>query len=359
MQYVIVEHEDIGSPVEEGLYELIDGSYVLSEDEEVYEDKTYYMVLPDDDPEVTDYAYADAEVEVGEDASGLYEYDSVSDTYILTSDITVQAGKEYFVLVDQRPVNIPDDEGSRYYIVEEEVENPFEAGLYEIVDDVYTLTEDTVYDAEKKYYRQIVLEGSKYAEVDTETGDAVEGLYEYDSSSGSYILTEDITAQMGKHYFELVSDFDIAGEDEYDPLYSLEDVVPEGVKEEPIVALPEDFLFAWLEVVENPQLEGLYEVVNGAYVLTSDTEVVEGKTYFEYKPYSDYYAADMSEEDDPSYSLIRYYELLNGAYVLTQDTAVLPGKTYYRSHKDDEHPFVPDPMIGEELATYDDVPYEE
>lgn len=311
MQYIVVDHKDIESPVEEGLYELVNSVYVLSTDTGVYADKTYYMAIPDYEEE--DYGYADADVEVGSDATGLYEYDDSDDVYFATTDTVVQPDKSYFIVVDQRPFDIPDTESSQYYTVEDEVENPSEEGLYEIIDGVYELTEDTSYIPEKEYYRKIAPQ-----------------------------VVEEET------------------EDDYDPLYSVEDVVPVGVKEETVaVDLPENFLFAWTETIENPQQEGLYEIVNGSYILTADTEVVEDKLYFEYYPYSDYYPADMTNVDNPSYSLVNYYEVLNGAYVLTEDTTVLSGKTYYRSHREDEYPFVPDPTIGQDSADYEDVPYEE
>lgn len=296
MNYIVVDHADIRSPVEEGLYEYVNGSYVLSADEGIDADKTYYMLDDDvdDEPE-----YIEADVEVGDDVSGLYEYDGESE-YFPTSDVVAQAGKTYYELYDTTGQYVPDVEGNFYYPIEAEVDNPVLENLYEFVDGEYVLTQDILYDDSKTYYRRL----------DPAMTDTVEDLDE-------------------------------------DPVYSLDDVVPTGVAEDTAeIPSSEDFIFAYTEFVTDPSAEGFYEIVNDAYVLTQDTEVIEGKDYYEFYHYSDYYEADMTHVSNPSLSLDNYYEIVGGSYVLTSDTAVVSGKTYYRSHTEDLYPFRADPITS-------------
>lgn len=76
-------------------------------------------------------------------------------------------------------------------------------------------------------------------------------------------------------------------------------------------------LFQELEnPIGNPSELKYYELINDEYILSTDTEVVEGKTYYVKST-----TINPSEEN--------YYVLINDEYVLTTDTEIMPGVTYY------------------------------
>lgn len=69
-----------GSPVEQGLYELVEDTYILSEDTEVDETKTYYQ-------------YVETYTDVPKDLSW-YEKSDIN--YVLSEDETVDLTKVYY-----------------------------------------------------------------------------------------------------------------------------------------------------------------------------------------------------------------------------------------------------------------------
>lgn len=310
--YVEIDHDDISNPYEEGLYEKVGSNYVLTTDTVVAPAKTYYLY---DDYDEADEGedYIPVEVDVGDPVVGYYEY--VGEDYVLTTDTVAVSGKEYYEYFDGNSYENPSDYDSRYYIFNEVVTNPSAAGLYEIDSDgIYVLTQDTEYDDEKNYY--------------------------YPVGSLDRVLVE---------------------AEESAPVFDPANVVPTGVPDVPVAYSDpgaSNFLYARTRFVENPQAEGLYEVVDGYYVLTQDTSLTRGKAYYKYKVYSDYYVADMTGVTNPAKSLTRYYEVSQGSYVPTQDTAVAVGKTYYRSRADDRTPYLNDPSQGQTPATYEDIPTE-
>lgn len=311
MAYYVVDFEDIENPVEEGLYEYEGGAYVLSEDEEPDPETTYYMYDDydgdDDEPE-----YIELDLAVGAPVIGLYEYDDGE--YFLTDDTVAVSGKTYYEYFDGNSYESP-SEADGYYAVTDGVYDPAGQGLYErATDGSYFQTADSDPDPDKTYYLP----------------------------TGSLIKSE--------------IDEDV-GDPMYDPAYTVID----GVRETELAYADvnaENFVYAHTAFTEDPSAEGLYEIVDGLYVLTSDTSLVKGKTYYELLFYTGYYPANMSGITNPATSLTNYYELSNGQYVLTSDTAVAVGKTYYRSVKDDNEPHLLDPSKGKTPATWDDIPVE-
>lgn len=295
MAYYPVDPIDIESPVAEDLYELDDGDYVPSED--VYPDpeKTYYM---EDDEEEADYEEVD--VEAGEELDE-ETYELIGEQYVLTADTVAQAGKTYYTYTGVA-YQEPFDVDSLYYVFSEYVANPSLEGLYEkSLTGEYFLTSDTEYDEDKVYYKE--LEPAEKPLID-----------ETPSS----------------------------------PYFPPSDLVTEGIVEpaQATVISSLSMVYARTRHITDPNAAGLYEIVEGAYVLTADTELVKGKTYYEHYVYNDYYEADMTGIENPSFSLHKYYELVNNEYVPTSDTTVSALKAYYRSHSDDDNFYVPDPVIS-------------
>ncbi len=167
------------------------------------------------------------------------------------------------------------------------------------------------------------------AELDPGADPSALGLYELDSSTGDYVLTADTTVVASKSYFKRVATYKlsqdravVAGKDYFTAdtvmkwdilggLFDIYDKYLEFGKEFP--ADPDDervFLYmgdttyefnevtpsgtenpsdkGWYEFTEvtpagteDPSAEGWYEVVDGKFVLTEDTAVDAGKTYYE------------------------------------------------------------------------------
>lgn len=300
MAYYEVDFYDILSPVEEGLYEYDEEEdlYFPSEDEYPDPDKIYYGYEEEEEEEFDEYE--EVELDPGEELwDDVYEF--VNGEYVQTEDTVAIEGKTYYIStveVYDPPANVDD----LYYIFEDYVDSPFEEGLYERDSDgQYFLTEDEVYDEEKSYYKPI--------------GNPEK---------------EEIAEEDPEPYY---SPTDIASGGNYEP-------------EEATIASGMNMVYARTRYVTDPSAEGFYEIVDGAYVLTDDTELVTGKTYYQHYVYNDYYEADMSGVTNPSFSIRKYYEVVAGKYVLTQDTEVVSGKTYYRSHSDDDNFYVPDPVIA-------------
>lgn len=297
MAYYVVDIIDIESPVNEGLYELDGGVYVLSEDLYPDEDKTYYDYDEDEEPEEED-EYEEIDVDPGDPLEGdIYELSEGE--YVLTEDEIAVSGKSYYVYTVHQ-YEPPVDTDKLYYVFPDFVADPSAEGLYERTEDGrYFLTSDTLYDEDKVYYM--------------ETGDLVK---------------------------EAVVD------EEQTPYYPPSDIISDGVRdpEEATIASGMNMVYAWTANVSDPSAKGFYEISNGAYVLTQDAELVKGKTYYEHYVYNDYYEADMTGIVNPSFSIYKYYELVNGEYAPTSDTTVNLNKTYYRSHEDDENFYVPDPV---------------
>lgn len=322
-QYYEVSHNDILSPVDEGLYEYRSNSYEPSTDTSVNTSKTYYEYDDydsEDDPE-EEPVYEAYDIEADDSPVDLELYELVDGNYVLTEDEEPSGGKTYYEVFYPYYTDEFLDETEQYYPFDEEEDeltNPVAQGLYEYVDGMYILSEDTVPDEEKVYY---VDSDSEYEYVDD-------------------LEIEDDTAEMSLD--------DIIDENDFPTFEETDSYTTEG-----------NFVYAFTEYITDPSAEGFYEIQNGAYVLTTDTEVIRRKIYYKQYIYSDYYVADMTGVEDPSASLIYYYELVNGSYALTEDTEVDAQKTYYRSRQDDKYPFVPDPTVNFDPMEDDEVPYGE
>lgn len=310
--YVEIDHRYISNPASEELYEKIGNNYALTSDTVVVSSKKYYL-YDDYDEEDDEGDYIPVDVEVGDPVSGYYEFDG--EDYVLTDDAVAIAEKEYFEYFDGNSYVEPFDYDDLYYVADEELENPAESGLYEKNENgLYVLSEDTERVFEKVYY--LPVEAAEKTVVEVETSN---------------------------------------------PVYNPADIVPTGVRDVEVAyseANAVNFLYAYTQFVKDPSAEGFYEILDGSYVLTQDTELVYGKAYYQLAIYSDFYEANMSGVSNPALSLTRYYEVSGGQYVLTDDTQVVSGKTYYRSRTDDKTPYLHDPSVGQTPATYDDIPFE-
>lgn len=117
------DHYDEVTPVEgdnpklDGWYELVDENYILTEDEEVDPEKTYYEFVRGDDPV----------------AEGWYE--QLFGGFMLTLDTSVVSGKTYYIFIKG--------------------DNPKANGWYEIINSMYVLSEDITAVDGKTYYRLV------------------------------------------------------------------------------------------------------------------------------------------------------------------------------------------------------------
>lgn len=340
MVYLPLSYEEIFSPVEEELYELVDGVYVLSEDEEVDPNTVYYMPYDDAEDEAASYVDVDVEEEeiTNPREAKLYEH---SEDYELTDDITVNPDTIYYRFDEDTdpPYTAVDTE-------EEEIENPRESDLFEFVE-TYTLTEDTTVILDKAYYRYAADELNyeennlelEYYPVDTDeegiTNPSEAGLFVFED--GLYEETEDTTVVDGVIYYSPMSDLD-DGEEPDNVVEEDPDDVNMTPTETPVndyepadlptVASTDEYVPVTMPYGGNPYAMGLYIVTNNTYILTSDTEPVVGRTYYRYFNMSDYLAYEPKEGESPYVMQLR--ELINGEYVFSNDPEPVSGKTYYR-----------------------------
>lgn len=120
-----------------------------------------------------------------------------------------------------------------------------------------------------------------------------------------YVLTEDLVPEEGKQYY---SRSDIAEHD----YTEIGDIPPDRYQEID-------------DPVGNPAEQGWYEYSNDEYVLTQDTEVIEGKTYY----------TKFSENPKEN----GWYELEDEIYILTSDTSMVSEKDYYIQSGDPEYSY--------------------
>lgn len=307
MDYIALDWSEVDFPSAEELYELVDGEYVLSTDEDSVEGKTYYYVDDLEDVEV-EAEYFEYEVDSDESPSDLELYEFDGEDYVLTEDVVAVAGKTYYEMLDSDESDIAADE-------------------LDMDDAFYTLSEDEV------------------------TSPVAQGLYEF--SDGEYFISEDVEPVPGTVYyasldpeeFEDISESDENAEDTYIPDSSSE-TAERDENVEVVDVRAENFMYAYLGYVENPSAEGLYELNDGLYRLSSDESIIPGKLYYEYYAYSDMYEASVSEITDFTASPWKYYEKIDGEYERTVDIEPVEGKTYYRSHTDDLNPYISDPSLN-------------
>lgn len=284
-----------GSPQEQSWYELINGTYVLSEDEVIVNNKTYY-----ESTEVEPYIIYEY---INNDTGTIsYYYDEnqfILNDYILTEDTSLNEDKEYF---RQNAILIKDPSG-----------NPKANNWYELVNGSYVYTNDKVV---------------------------------------QYNETQDITYQPGKTYYYQVSDFYkkleedhfLTGVTYYEAknYYELEFILinnPTGNPHsqnwyEPQVShWVEHDIYYEAEVDENDDFTGTYyEVASQQYMLTNDIEINISKNYY-------IRSGEGTETSPYTYTLVSspvaanlklYYEQLN-IYQLTTDSTPIVGKTYYKT----------------------------
>ncbi len=288
--YTLVDEEEleIDNPAEAFLYEYETlWTYVLTEDTLPVSETQYYAKT--DDNTFTPVDFDDIENPAAE---GLYVYVEGEGSYVLTKDVEFLLDKEYYMYVGDTIDN--SYSGINYIALDfDEIENPAEEGLYVYNEDgFYELTEDTVPDPETQYYspqptidegtiEPIDDDGSEELSYDVQTANqelptedifpevseldnyAIRevsfpdspksfGLYEYDSDSNTFILTQDETINYLKTYYTKLKT------DEYDEI-----TLPEGTE---------------------PCHYPAYELVQNEYVITDDEEIVEGKQYYVYNP---------------------------------------------------------------------------
>ncbi len=325
MAYISLDYSEVDFPLDEGLYELINGSYIPTEDEIPVTGKTYY--ISDDEEEESEpqdpeyYAY---EVGALDNPSELGLYELEDGEYVITEDTVPVSGKIYYEVLDSLddddPLGIEDADDEYYAVEEEDIVNPTDEGLYEYDEEssTYFLTTDTFYVEGKTYYAP------------------------YETAEVEEIEDEDIPPV--NSYIDDPDPLEAASNDEADVVTDLN---------------ASEFRYAYLGFVTDPHAEGLYELVNGRFVLTSDTEVDLYKLYYVHGEDTDMYVADMTDITNPALSSITFYEIVDGSYTETDDTEVISGKTYYRSRMDDMNPYLPNPSINSPLSTIDDLPEEE
>ena len=207
--------------------------------------------------------------------------------------------------------NYPDgelDASVTYYTFESEMggateetadDKPIPRGAYyDKVGNGYVATTDTVFVNKKIYYKKMIVVSPDSSAISS---------YYVDFSLNE-ISVEDLRLVDGKNhefsiYLDKVGSFDNVST-AIDPSKS--------------------YLMA-IRVGDTIPANSLYEYVNGEYVYTEDTAIVEGKTYYD----ADHVGMMAEIVTGRTVRRNTYYEFNNGQYALTQDTVFADGKTYY------------------------------
>ena len=322
------------NPHDDGYYELVDGSYVLSSDTSI---PMEFVAV--DDPQ-TDRTPAEI---------GYYElnpdYDPgpppVGDQYILTQDEYLIIGKTYYA---ERPVQKdyyrPELSSKQYYAKTDEdlelTDAQYQSALdgSRIVASSITANELNVENitatgnAFMNNLQTRLLEANQVRvgpnnlmhiliSPDPEDPKRVE-LGFYNGNDELYLPVKPEEGSDPRGYYVIRT---VDGKERF--------VLAENVSD-----IAKDYVSVTdLSAESNPSALRLYEYdsVEGEYVLTEDTAPVSGKDYYEYRQvvvYEYVAVASVLDENDPS--VLGYYEEDgNGGYQLTQDTSPVDGKTYY------------------------------
>lgn len=289
MEYMALTVDEVASPVEQKLYVFEDPDYVLSDDETPQAGVTYYLGYDDDD-DFSLYEEVDESEVTNPRLELLYEYDDNADIYVQSEDDEPVEGKTYYRyaadVIDYSGQTAPSD----YLIVDvedEAITNPMAEELFVYENGTYVRTQDTTPNMYTQYFRRIVQELVEVEEDDIEE----------DSLLYASVPTPNII------------------EEPYDGL----------------AVESNEYAVAFTAFVVNPNASRLYEYVksgnSGSFVMTSDTELQERKIYYERIVKSDYRSFAIPEGGTPA--LCGVFELVNGSYVVSTDATVVSGKTYY------------------------------
>lgn len=149
------------------------------------------------------------------------------------------------------------------------------------------------------------------------------GWYEYDKTTGTYGISPDEVANQGSDYYKLL-------ENESQTWTQLTgDKITIGPQYKTYKKVDTPYSSSI-----NPKNEGWYEKKSGKYVLSEDTSMKSGKTY--YTPEKDerkFIKIDTSKypsSTNPSTETPIWYEKsVSGGYAHTLDESIVSGKTYY------------------------------
>lgn len=247
--------------------------------------------------EVDTTSYVEAtDIQVGDDVTGLYEEDSLNPgTYIPTTDSTAQAGKTYYrqVVTYKLSQDRMPEAGKTYYEAGKEMKWDLMGGTF---------------DLEGRYLEF----GDEFPQKpDSKMVDGRTFLFMGDDVKLYTLVASPEGRPTENGYFEGV--FTVA---------STADVV--NPKQVPLYEKTEHYNAVTPAGTEDPSALGWYEedpVGSETYVLTADTTVTAGKTY--YTKGADTYA----RTNDSEVMLGKTY--YTGAFTASTDTSVDPAKQYY------------------------------
>lgn len=261
--------------------------WLYYKDGEGIEPYTVYQYIDNDTGEIN-YYYDTKQFQIGQ--------------YFPTTDTIAKEGKEYYSL-SYHEIENPEGNPSEqdYYELSSAGSNVYVPSTDTEVQHTYKKSEDEAVDSDKDYYEYVTI----YILITNPTGKPIEqGYYEFDSTTETYSPSTDVAIVTGKDYY-ILSD-----------KYALIDY-PVGT----------------------PSSQGYYEIEStktyyeADYQLVKDTQSIQGC----YEPY-----VSVWEKLKPKYRKVTlsaenpseqgYYELKGDQYILTQDTTIAPGKTYYEQY---------------------------
>ena len=244
----------------------------------------------------------------------LYFTSNASSTYLASHILSV--GENYYDFQEEDEDDNPDVHQFELVLAEPD-DVPVDEGWYELINEVYTLTQDTVPEAEKEYYLDIIPyfaatwvptpldpEYNVVDDIEEDDSPALDGWYEL--VNDKYVESTDQEPVNGKTYYVLDEEEDF--DDEYDEFaqtfdgdafaadMDLEENWEEDLDEEDYDLWVEDEMFieadniddfeVTYEVVtpdpeDNPSNRGWLEYIDEDYEFTDDEIVKPGKTYYD------------------------------------------------------------------------------
>lgn len=294
----------VGNPSEQGWYEYYNEVYILTQDTEPVEGKTYYIKFSENPKE-----------------NGWYE--SYGSGYILTEDTSMVSGTEYY--------NRSGDPIYEYNEVTP-IDNPKSHGYFERKPlDIDTIVSATIKRAEN--FSQARPDDSEFDGFKDET------IYSGTPEDGNFVInTEDLVSNA---YLDDRADY-ILELDVQDELGQTDkDTIPFTVAWEHQAFSPE----ATVEIDQEATVAYLHPIAPKSsieYIPTTDTEIDSYSTYYEPAAVINPVVEDLES----------YFEFTDPAYVYTKDTQIDLSKTYYTMEKVDT-PVIEDIGSYYEYSTID------
>ena len=271
-----------------------------------------------------DYTYLKITPQLGDNPASKHWFEVRNPKYVKSTDSVVDFLKDYFEKLTTYEEVIPSPG-----------DNPAQKDWYEKKGDNYEKTTDTEVKSGTTYYKK----RTSYNKVATSYIDNPVELEWYEYKNASFVETEDTTVQQNKNYYAKSAVYDqydgsftpsIDQEINYEKDYYLkQEVIPKKPTFE-LVDIPEGS-------TQVPAEEGwwIYDEDEAEYERSDDLSIKQGRQYYKLiAPENDntaFFRLDVSKHSRENPEEQGWYELVNQAFVHTTDQTVDFTKVYYQN----------------------------